>query len=101
MYVSGAENTFFKNLNEVEGVMGLEICLVVTRILSLIGFIFACNYTSLFLIPMAKKRENSCCFNTLSNNCLLPREKAESFLQKAVFLMTRLKIMLAVYITES
>ena len=27
---------------------------------------FACNYTSLFLIPKAKKRDNSCHFDTLS-----------------------------------
>ena len=30
---------------------------------------FACYYTSLFLIPLAKERDHGCRFNTLSNNC--------------------------------
>ena len=46
---------------------------------------FACNYTSLFLIPMAKKRENSCCFNTLSNNCFIAKGESRKLSAESSF----------------
>ena len=58
---------------------------------------FACNFTILFLIPMIKKRDNSYLFTLYQITVLLPKYRN---MQKAGFLMTWLKIMLAVHITE-
>ena len=60
---------------------------------------FACNYTSLFLIPMAKKNGTTAAVLILYHiTALLPKDIN---MQRAGFLMTRLKIMLAVHICES
>ena len=77
-----------------------EVCLVVIRILyTFIHWIyFACNYTCVFLVPMAKKRNNVTVLILYQITVLLPKDRN---MQKAGFLMTRLKITLAVNVTES
>ena len=60
---------------------------------------FACNYTSLFLIPMAKTHGTTAAVLIFYHiTALLAKDRN---MQRAGFLMTRLKIMLAVHISES